>query len=311
MSVLNGQAPLPPLKDGATEEAITFDEEMPGWSGYINWEKYPEKKKKASRHLAKYKFENPPEFQLVPLPNTNPIIEGVRWKQYHAVMGPTLAPLPDISWKYVQKEKANDMLHVLQFPYNGEPPRTRLVETPVTRNVDHFVRNHGGIPEIDFDAYKLEIGGSVRYPRSFTMKELMDEATFPRMSAMVSIQCSGTRRIEQIRLYPGDGDELVNAPWGEGAIGTARWTGVDLKKVIKACGGLKDGAQHLEFIGADTYFKKGQVYNYAVSVPWRKIKRNEVMLAWEMNGEQLPKIHGFPVIPLVRSISLPFANNVS
>lgn len=47
--------------------------------------------------------------------------------------------------------------------------------------------------------------------------------------------------------------------WGEGAIGTAKWTGVSLKKVIKACGGLKDGAQHLEFAGADTYFKKGHV----------------------------------------------------
>jgi sulfite oxidase len=91
--------------------------------------------------------------------------------------------------------------------------------------------------------------------------------------------------IEQIHEYPGDGDELINAPvgnadralvrrprltslqWGEGAIGTARWTGVSLKKVIKACGGLKQGAKHLEFIGAETYFKKGQVYNYAVSVP--------------------------------------------
>jgi sulfite oxidase len=95
--------------------------------------------------------------------------------------------------------------------------------------------------------------------------------------------------------YPGDGDELINAPWGEGAIGTARWTGVSLKKVIKHCGGLKDGAHDLEFYGADTYFKKGKVYNYVVSVPTRKMKVHEVMLAWEMNGEPLPKIHGYPL----------------
>jgi sulfite oxidase len=122
---------------------------------------------------------------------------------------------------------------------------------------------------------------------------------FPRQSNVVSLQCSGTRRIEQITKYPGDGDELINAPWGEGAIGTARWTGVSLKKVIKYCGGLKDGADHLEFFGADTYFKKGQVYNYVVSVPWRKVKVNEVLLAWEMNGEPLPKIHGFPLRTVV------------
>jgi len=51
--------------------------------------------------------------------------------------------------------------------------------------------------------------------------------------------------------------------------------------------------------GADTYFKKGEVYNYAVSVPWRKVKRHEVILAWEMNGEPLPKIHGFPLRTVV------------
>lgn len=115
------------------------------------------------------------------------------------------------------------------------------------------------------------------------------------MSKVVTLQCSGTRRIEQIREYPGDGDELINAPWGEGAIGTARYTGVSLKKVIKYCGGLKDGGKHLEFYGADTYFKKGNVFNYAVSVPWRKAKIHEVMLAWEMNGEPLPRIHGYPL----------------
>ena len=38
------------------------------------------------------------------------------------------------------------------------------------------------------------------------------------------------------------------------------------------------------------------MYNYAVSVPWRKVRANEeVLLAWEMNGEPLPKIHGAPL----------------
>jgi sulfite oxidase len=74
-----------------------------------------------------------------------------------------------------------------------------------------------------------------------------------------------------------------------------------LKKVIKYCGGLKDSSTpyHLEFVGADTYFKKGEVFNYAVSVPWRKVKANEVLLAWEMNGKPLPKIHGFPLRTVV------------
>lgn len=175
----------------------------------------------------------------------------------------------------------------------------RLVDTEITRNEDHFVRNHGGIPEIDEDAFTLDIEGLVKEPKRLTMADLKNEKLFPRQSNVVSLQCSGTRRIEQIHEYPGDGDELINAPWGEGAIGTARWTGVSLKKVIKHCGGLVDDAMHIEFYGADTYFKKGKVMNYLVSVPWRKVKVNEVLLAWEMNGKPLPRIHGYPLRAVV------------
>lgn len=44
-------------------------------------------------------------------------------RHYHYAMGPTISNMPDISWEYVKKEKSEDMIHVLQFPYNGEPPR--------------------------------------------------------------------------------------------------------------------------------------------------------------------------------------------
>lgn len=135
----------------------------------------------------------------------------------------------------------------------------------------------------------------VKEPKKITMKELKDPNIFKQVTMTVTLQCAGTRRLEQIHEYPGAGDELLNAPWAEGAIGTARWTGVSLKKVIKYCGGLKDTGSQVEFFGADTYFKKGQMYNYAVSVPARKMKINEVLLAWEMNGKPLPRIHGYPL----------------
>ncbi|KAH9876454.1 hypothetical protein J1614_003585 [Plenodomus biglobosus] len=268
-----------------------FPEEREGWKGYIEWERYPEKKKQAAEILAQYDFPVPPEFQMVPLPDTNPVLEGVRWKYYHYALGKTLKDLPQTSWNYVKQEKSEDMVHVLQFPYNGEPPRTEI-----TPNADHFVRNHGGIPEIDPSKYFFEVEGLVHVPGTkISLAELQDESKFPRMETTVTLQCSGTRRIEQIHDYPGDGDELINAPWGEGAIGTARYVGVSLKKVLKYCGGIVDGGKHVEFFGADTYFKKGQVYNYAVSVPLRKVKINEVMLAWSMNGQPLPAIHGAPL----------------
>lgn len=169
------------------------------------------------------------------------------------------------------------MIHVLQFPYNGEPPRSRLVETEITGNRDFFVRNHGGVPEIDASTLFLELEGLVKSPKKLTLADLKNGKKFKHQSTVVSIQCSGTRRIEQIHEYPGDSDELINAPWSGGAIGTARWTGVSLRSVIEYCGGLaaqgENGEEveeedvHMEFYGADTYFKKGQVCNYVVSVP--------------------------------------------
>ena len=117
---------------------------------------------------------------------------------------------------------------------------------------------------------------------------------YRQVEVTVTLQCSGTRRIEQIQQYPGEGDELINAPWGTPLLskreqitysvtpsfrrrrhvsrrrsyllsivkltylpsGTAVYRGVPLKKVLKkACGGVLPECQHLEFIGADTYFK--------------------------------------------------------
>jgi sulfite oxidase len=103
----------------------------------------------------------------------------------------------------------------------------------------------------------------VKNPKKLSLENLKDEKLFPRQSSLVTIQCSGTRRVEQIAEYAGEGDEMINAPWAEGAIGTATWTGVSLKKVIKYCGGLIDGAKHLELYGADTYFKHVRKPNLA------------------------------------------------
>ncbi|KAF5383482.1 hypothetical protein D9757_006135 [Collybiopsis confluens] len=263
-----------------------FAEEKADWTGYVEWEEYPEKKALASKILKASKFTPIPEFQFVPLPDTNPVLIGHRWKEYHEVLG--LKGIVDASWETVQREKP-DLIHLLDFPYNGETTRQQLMEGRLTDNKYHFVRNHGGVPNIKEDVYEIEVGGLVNKPVKISMQDLKNPEKFPQAE----------RRIEQIHEYPGDGDELINAPWGEGAIGTAVYRGVPLKKVLKiACGGVLPDCEHLEFIGADTYFKKNHVFNYAVSVPLRKVRANqgtEVLLAWEMNGEPLPKMHGYPL----------------
>lgn len=276
-----------------------FQRERKGWKGYVEWENYPEKKAAAHKILTSQTFPPNAEYQMAEIPPTNPVLPGTYWKMWHHAIGGELADVPEESWKTVLKEKHPDMLHLLQFPYNGEPPKRLVTDKDITPNSLHFVRNHGGIPIIDKEDYSFGLDGLVAKPGSFTLEDLMDESRFPRMKKTITMQCSGTRRIEQILKYPGQGDEVPQAPWAEGAIGTAEYEGVSLKKVIKACGGLVDGAKHLELYGAETYFKGNETMNYVVSVPWDKVKANEVMLAWNMNGEPLPKIHGYPLRVIV------------
>ncbi|TFK47686.1 molybdopterin binding oxidoreductase [Heliocybe sulcata] len=273
-------------------------EDRPGWKGYIEWEDRLDRKEVVRELLKRREFPHPPEFQFAPLPTTNPVLGGERFKAYHEAIG--LNQIVDVSWETVLKEKPN-MTHLLQFPYNGETKFEDLMKEKLTDNSLHFVRNHGGVPYIDEDALEISIGGLVKQPVKITMKDLKDSTKFPQAEVTITLQCSGTRRREQIEQYPGDGDELINAPWGEGAIGTAVYKGVPLKQVLKiAAGGVLPECQHIELIGADTYFKKGEVYNYAVSVPYRTVLMNErVLLAWEMNGKPLPKIHGFPLRAVV------------
>lgn len=123
---VNGTAEpdYPHDSDGIKEDRnVIFAEERPGWEGYIEWEEYPEKKAKAAEILARYTFPPPPEFQYGNLPTTNPVLEGVRWKMWHKAVGGPLTSVPEESWLRVVQEKHPDMLHLLQFPYNGEPPK--------------------------------------------------------------------------------------------------------------------------------------------------------------------------------------------
>jgi sulfite oxidase len=93
------------LRENAEEDDPTFvvQEERPGWHGYVEWEDYPDKKAKAHKRFLRYKFPPPPEFQLGPIPPTNPVLEGVRWKLWHKAIGGALENVPEESWETVLK----------------------------------------------------------------------------------------------------------------------------------------------------------------------------------------------------------------
>lgn len=137
------------------------------------------------------------EFQFAPLPKTNPVLVGHRWKEYHAALG--LGSIVDFSWQTVQREKP-ELIHLLDFPYNGETTRPQLLEDKITDNKYHLcvgflfyvfllvigccartgsVRNHGGVPDIDASAYELEIEGLVKNPVTISLKDLQDPEQYP------------------------------------------------------------------------------------------------------------------------------------
>lgn len=61
-----------------------------------------------------------------PIPDTNPVLPGTHWKMWHHAIAGELNDVPEDSWKTVLKEKHPEMLHLLQFPYNGEPPKVSI-----------------------------------------------------------------------------------------------------------------------------------------------------------------------------------------
>lgn len=126
---------------------------------------------------------------------------------WHHAVGGELTTVPEDSWEIVLKEKHPDMLHLLQFPYNGEPPKRLVTSKDVTPNDLHFVRNHGGIPIIDKDKWSLQMDGLVNNPKSYTLADLMDASKFRRMEKLVTIQCSVScaGRVAQIQLTSSSG----------------------------------------------------------------------------------------------------------
>jgi sulfite oxidase len=103
------------------------------------------------------------------------------------------------------------------------------MKSHITPNDIHFVRNHGGIPTItNIDAYSIQIGGLVKNPGELLFYDLINPAKFPQEEMTVTLQCSGTRRVEQIALYPGEGD-------GEWEFGSENFTATTEFHLLQNC----------------------------------------------------------------------------
>jgi sulfite oxidase len=173
-------------------------------------------------------------------------------------------------------------------PFNAEPPLAFLRQSLITPVDLFYVRNHGDVPTIDPGAYRLSVAGMVEKRLDLSLHELRE--CFPSVTVEATLSCAGNRRAQLMEHAPIPG-ELA---WREAAIGNAHWTGAALGDVLAAAGFAAD-AEHVAFEGVDEADEGGETVRFGASIPLDKALRPETILAYEMNGELLPKVHGFPL----------------
>ena len=172
-------------------------------------------------------------------------------------------------------------------PFNGGPAPELLRRGFVTPNELFFVRNHGDVPAVDPASYRLTVDGLVRRPLSLTLDEIHH---FPKTTVTATLQCAGNRRLEMMAVEPIP-HEL---PWGTEAVSNATWGGTPLRDVLAAAE-PRSRARHAAFTGLDETERHGHRFCFGGSIPLDKARGPEVLLAYEMNGEPLPPVHGAPL----------------
>ena len=178
------------------------------------------------------------------------------------------------------------LLQTTARPPQLETPFAVFDEGAITPNDAFFVRYHlADIPlEIDPDTFLLGIAGHVERPVSLSLAEIK---ALPGRSEIVAVnQCSGNSRgFFEPRMA---GGQLAN-----GAMGCARWTGVPLKSVLDRAG-VKAGAVQVAFDGMDGPVLP-ETPDFVKALGLDHARDGQVMLAWGMNGEDLPWLNGFPL----------------
>ena len=171
-------------------------------------------------------------------------------------------------------------------PFNAETPLGLLRRDYVTPRELFYVRNHGSLPAVDPATYRLTVAGLVDRPLELSLEQLENE--FSRVEMVATLYCAGNRRRElaEVRAMPG------KVPWDAGAAGNARWAGAPLQEVLRSAG-VREEARHAAFTGLDEDEESGT--HFGGSVPVQKATSDEVLLAYEMNGEPLTPEHGFPL----------------
>jgi len=166
--------------------------------------------------------------------------------------------------------------------------QAELMDDAITPTDKLFVRNNGQIPDITGDpkAWKIKIDGEVNTPLELTLGDLTSR--FPNVTYQLMLECGGNGRSF---FSP----EARGNQWTNGGAGCPQWTGVRLADVLKAAG-LKSSAVYTGHYGADPTLA-GETDKPTISrgMPIAKAMDEHTIIAFKLNGKDMPLIHGAPV----------------
>lgn len=183
--------------------------------------------------------------------------------------------------------KDREMTVLNDKPWNIEA-KAHLLNDAVTPNEYMFIRNNGLIPQnIDSSAWELTIDGeSASNKKTYSLEDL--KSRFQQYTYQLTLECGGNGRSEF--NPPAKGNQ-----WTIGAVSCANWTGVRLGDVLRDAG-IKEDAVYIGYHAADVHLSRDPSKEpISRGVPIKKALQEETLLAFKMNGEDIPLAHGYPL----------------
>ena len=170
-------------------------------------------------------------------------------------------------------------------PPDFETP-VALLDSFITPNDLFYVRSHLPIPQVDAAGFSLKVGGEVGSPLTLSLDEIKK---LPAVTVTTTLECAGNGR----GFFA---PALAGIQWEKGAVGTARFTGARLSEVMKKAG-VKTTGLNVEMHAADR--PPGTMPAFVRQVPMAKAMHPDTILAWDMNGQPIPQVHGAPLRAII------------
>ena len=193
----------------------------------------------------------------------------------------------EISARNIARQAGAGLIMRQREPENYEFAFSTL-DNFLTPNDHFYVRSHFATPALEAAEWRLRVEGAVQHPFTLSYAELL---ALPSRRLQSTLECAGNGRVY---LSP----SARGVQWEQGAVSTTEWTGIPLAALL-ARAGVDATAVEVVLEGADIGEIKDPPrppgpMHFARSLPISKALQQDVLIAYRMNGSELPISHGFP-----------------